>query len=111
MRNFKNGLRDGIPIGLGYISVSFTFGLQSVSSGLDWWQAVLISLTNLTSAGQFAGLDIMVRGGGFWVEMACAQLIINLRYALMSLSLSQKADSSVKGIRRCLQRCQADKPP
>ena len=102
MRNFKNGLRDGIPIGLGYISVSFTFGLQSVSSGLDWWQAVLISLTNLTSAGQFAGLDIMVRGGGFWVEMACAQLIINLRYALMSLSLSQKADSSVKGIHRWL---------
>lgn len=102
MTDFKKGLRDGIPIGLGYISVSFTFGLQSISSGLDWWQAVLISLTNLTSAGQFAGLDIMVRGGGFWVEMACAQLIINLRYALMSLSLSQKADSSVKGIHRWL---------
>lgn len=102
MTDFKKGLKDGIPICLGYISVSFTFGLQAVSSGLYWWQAVLISLTNLTSAGQFAGLDIMVRGGGFWVEMGCAQLIINLRYALMSLSLSQKADSSVKGIHRWL---------
>ncbi|WP_255882688.1 MULTISPECIES: AzlC family ABC transporter permease [unclassified Ruminococcus] len=102
MTDLKKGLRDGIPIGLGYISVSFTFGLQSIASGLNWWETVLVSLTNLTSAGQFAGLDIMVRGGGFWVEMACAQLIINLRYALMSLSLSQKTDKSVKGIHRWL---------
>lgn len=102
MRDFKNGLRDGIPIALGYISVSFTFGLQAVSSELYWWESVLISLTNLTSAGQFAGLDIMIRGGGFWVEMACAQLVINLRYSLMSLSLSQKADGSLRGIHRWL---------
>lgn len=100
MSNFKKGLKDGIPIALGYISVSFTFGLQAVSDDLSWWQAVLVSLTNLTSAGQFAGLDIMVRGGGFWFEMACTQFIINLRYALMSLSLSQKADESLKGIHR-----------
>lgn len=102
MTDFKKGLKDGIPIALGYISVSFTFGLQSVNSGLSWWQAVLISLTNLTSAGQFAGLDILIRGGGFWIEMACAQLVINMRYALMSLSLSQKTDESVKGIHRWL---------
>lgn len=102
MMDFKKGLRDGIPIALGYISVSFTFGLQAVSTGLTWWEAVLISMTNLTSAGQFAGLDIMIRGGGFWIEMACTQFIINLRYALMSLSLSQKTDNSVKGIHRWL---------
>ena len=102
MTEIKKGLKDGIPIALGYISVSFTFGLQSVHSGLSWWESVMISLTNLTSAGQFAGLDILVRGGGFWIEMACAQLIINLRYALMSLSLSQKADKSVRGIHRWL---------
>lgn len=102
MTELKKGLKDGIPIALGYISVSFTFGLQSVHSGLSWWESVMISLTNLTSAGQFAGLDILVRGGGFWIEMACAQLIINLRYALMSLSLSQKADKSVRGIHRWL---------
>ena len=53
-------------------------------------------------AGQFAGLDIMLSGGGFWIEMACAQFIINLRYALMSISLSQKADKSLSGIHRWL---------
>lgn len=98
MTDFKRGLKDGIPIALGYISVSFTFGLQAVSGNMTWWEAVLISLTNLTSAGQFAGLDIILRGSGFWFEMACTQFIINLRYALMSISLSQKTDESVKGV-------------
>lgn len=102
MSDFKKGLINGIPIALGYISVSFTFGLQAVSDGLMWWEAALISLTNLTSAGQFAGLNIMINGGGFWIEMACTQLVINLRYALMSLSLTQKADKSIKGIHRWL---------
>lgn len=87
--SFKQGLKDGIPIGLGYLAVSFTFGIMAVSGGLSTWQAVLISLTNLTSAGQFAGLDIIVAGGSYW-EMALTQLIINLRYCLMSFSLGQK---------------------
>ena len=86
MSNFRKGLRDGIPIALGYLSVSFTFGLQCISVGLNWWQAFLISLTNVTSAGQFAGLGIMTAGSGLF-EMACTQLVINMRYALMALSL------------------------
>lgn len=86
---FKRGVKDGIPIGLGYLAVSFTFGMMAVSGGLSIWQAVLISLTNLTSAGQFAGLDIIIMGGSYW-EMALTQLIINLRYCLMSFSLAQK---------------------
>lgn len=94
LKDFKWGMKNGIPIALGYVSVSFTFGLMAVSSGMSWWQAVLISMTNLTSAGQFAGLDIMIAGGAL-IEMALSQLIINLRYALMSLSLSQKVDSSL----------------
>ncbi|MDO4306387.1 MAG: AzlC family ABC transporter permease [Eubacteriales bacterium] len=87
--SFKRGLKDGVPIALGYFAVSFTFGMMAVSGGLSTGQAVLISLTNLTSAGQFAGLDIIVAGGSYW-EMALAQLIINLRYCLMSFSLAQK---------------------
>lgn len=87
--NFKQGITDGIPIALGYLAVSFTFGMMAVQGGLTIWQAVLISLTNLTSAGQFAGLDIIIAGGSLW-EMALTQLIINLRYCLMSFSLSQK---------------------
>ena len=86
---FKQGLRDGVPIALGYFAVSFTFGMMAVSGGMTAGQAVLISLTNLTSAGQFAGLDIILAGGSFW-EMALTQLVINLRYCLMSFSLSQK---------------------
>ena len=87
--SFKQGITDGIPIALGYLAVSFTFGMMAVQGGLSIWQAVLISLTNLTSAGQFAGLDIIIAGGSLW-EMALTQLIINLRYCLMSFSLSQK---------------------
>ncbi|MDD7402522.1 MAG: AzlC family ABC transporter permease [Butyribacter sp.] len=94
MREIKQGLKDGIPIALGYLSVSFTFGLMAVSAGMTWWQAVLISMVNLTSAGQFAGLEIMVTGGTL-IEMALSQLVINLRYALMSLSLSQKVDKTL----------------
>ena len=87
--SFKQGITDGIPIALGYLAVSFTFGMMAVQGGLTIWQAVLISLTNLTSAGQFAGLDIIIAGGSLW-EIALTQLIINLRYCLMSFSLSQK---------------------
>ena len=74
--SFKQGITDGIPIALGYLAVSFTFGMMAVQGGLTIWQAVLISLTNLTSAGQFAGLDIIIAGGSLW-EIALTQLIIN----------------------------------
>lgn len=94
VKSFKKGLKDGIPIGLGYFAVSFTFGMMAVSGGLTTWQAVLISLTNLTSAGQFAGLDIIIMRGSYW-EMALTQLVINLRYCLMSFSLSQKLQRDV----------------
>lgn len=91
---FKQGLHDGVPIALGYFAVSFTFGMMAVSGGLTAGQAVLISLTNLTSAGQFAGLDIILAYGSLW-EMALTQLIINLRYCLMSFSLSQKLERGI----------------
>ena len=97
--NFKDGLRDGIPIGLGYLAVSFAFGILAVEKGLTTFQAVLISLTNLTSAGQFAGLTIMAEAGTL-IEMALSQFIINLRYMLMSISLSQKVEEDFQGIWR-----------
>lgn len=88
---FKQGLIDGIPIALGYIAVSFTFGILAKESGLTTFQAVLLSLTNLTSAGQFAGLGIITASASY-IEMAFTQLVINLRYCLMSCALSQKLD-------------------
>ena len=91
---FKKGIVHGLPICFGYFSVAFAFGIFAVSNGLTALEAVLISLTNVTSAGQLAGVPIIAAGGTL-VEMAASQLVINLRYALMSVSLSQKLDDSM----------------
>lgn len=98
---FTKGLIDGVPIALGYLSVSFGFGILAVRSGLTTLISVLISAVNLTSAGQAAGIAIIAAGGSYF-EMALTQLIINLRYGLMSLSLSQKLDSTFNNPRRLL---------
>ena len=98
---FSKGMMDGIPIALGYLSVSFGFGITAVRADLSVLTATVISLCNLTSAGQAAGVAIMAAGGSF-VEMALTQLVINLRYGLMSLSLSQKLDESFNTPRRLL---------
>ena len=94
MKQYLKGLRHGVPIAVGYLSVSFAFGIQATSSGLTSIQAILISLFNVTSAGQLAGLQLMVSSAGL-IEMMLTQLTINLRYALMSLSLSQKLDKTM----------------
>ncbi len=100
-KDFKDGIKAGLPIGLGYLSVSFTFGIMAASKGLFWWQAVLISLTCLTSAGQLAGIGIMIMPGHY-LEMLISQLTINVRYSFMSVSLAQKVEKPFKGIYRWL---------
>ncbi len=95
------GIKDGIPIAIGYFSVSFTFGMLAVKSGISIFQSVLISLLNLTSAGQFAGIN-MIFSQASVVEMILTQFVINIRYSLMSLSLSQKLDASVRGRERLI---------
>ena len=92
--SFSQGVRDGIPIALGYLAVSFSFGIAAVNKGLSTLTAVLISATNLTSAGQFAGIEI-IAAGGLLIELIITQLIINLRYSVMSISLSQKVDKTM----------------
>lgn len=87
--DFIQGIKHGIPIALGYFPVSFGFGIMAVRMGLSPLAAVMISVTNLTSAGQAAGVSVIAAGGTL-IEMALTQLIINIRYALMGLSLSQK---------------------
>ncbi len=98
---YLTGFKDGLPIALGYLSVSFTFGITAVGMGIPPLAAVLISMTNLTSAGQLAGVTIISAGGGF-LETALAQFIINLRYALMSLSLSQKLNGKYSTLHRII---------
>ena len=92
-RQFLTGMRHGIPIALGYLSVSFGFGILAVRLGLPALTSVIISAANLTSAGQAAGVGIIAAGGTL-VEMALTQLVINIRYALMAMSLSQRLDPS-----------------
>jgi len=96
---YTYGLKKGIPIALGYLSVSFGFGISAVGSGLNPFQAIIISLTNLTSAGQQAGIAIMAALGTV-IEMILAQFVINLRYSLMAIALSQKLHGSFTLIHR-----------
>ena len=91
---YKNGVHTGLPVGLGYFSVSFGFGAMAVAQGLKALDATLISATNLTSAGQFAGLTLIVAMGTLW-EMIVTQIVINSRYSLMSLALSQRMGEKI----------------
>lgn len=90
---FKKGVIHGFPVFLGYLSVSFGIGISAVASGLTPLEATVISATNLTSAGQVAGIGIIAQMGSV-IEMILSQFIINLRYALMGISLSQRTDAS-----------------
>ena len=92
-KDFTKGMRHGVPIMLGYLSVSFGFGILAIQKNLSILAAVGISVTNLTSAGQVAGVEVIAAAGSL-MEMILCQIVINLRYSLMSLSLSQKLDES-----------------
>ena len=98
---FHNGITDSIPIALGYLSVSIGFGISAATAGMSPIIAILISLTNMTSAGQVAGVGVILAAGSF-IEMALTQLTINLRYSLMSISLSQKLDSNFNFFHRAV---------
>ncbi len=94
LNEIKEGIKDGIPIALGYFSVSVAFGVSAVGAGVPWWGASLISLTNLTSAGQKAGVDVMAVGGSILL-IVLTTLIINMRYFLMGVSMSQKVEEKM----------------
>lgn len=99
--DFSYGLKQGIPIALGYVPVSFTFGVMAVSGGIPVWIAILISLTNLTSAGQFAGTNLIISGEPLF-EIALTTFVINIRYLLMSFSLSQRIAPGTSLLKRCI---------
>ena len=93
-REFCAGMKAGIPVCIGYFSVSVGFGAMAIAQGLTIWQAILISASNLTSAGQFAGLTVIAAGAAI-IEMILMQVVINSRYALMSLALGQRLGPDV----------------
>ncbi|NLC18860.1 MAG: AzlC family ABC transporter permease [Clostridiales bacterium] len=99
--DFIHGLKQGMPIAMGYVPVSFTFGLMAVAGGLPAWLAFVISLTNLTSAGQFAGTNLIIAGAGY-LEIALTTFVINIRYMLMSLSLTQRLEKGMTLAKRLM---------
>jgi len=98
---YRTGVKRGLPVGVGYFSVSFGFGAMAAAQGIKALDATLISITNLTSAGQFAGLTLMVAAAGLW-ELILTMLVINSRYALMSLALSQRMGQKIGILPRLL---------
>lgn len=100
-RWFLRGLRDGVPIGLGYFAVAFALGIKAVGAGITALEATLMSLFNLTSAGEAAAIAL-IGVGTTYVELAFTQLVINMRYLLMSCSLSQKIDGKTPLLHRFL---------
>lgn len=100
-QEYTLGVRRGLPVGLGYFSVSFGFGAMAVAQGVRALDATLISAVNLTSAGQFAGLTLIVAMGSLW-EMVMTQIVINSRYSLMSLALAQRMGQRIGFLPRLL---------
>lgn len=98
---YVQGVHTGLPVGMGYFSVSFGFGAMAAAQGIKALDAALISISNLTSAGQFAGLTLIVAAATLW-EMVLTQLVINSRYALMSLALSQRMGERIGFLPRLL---------
>lgn len=98
---YIRGIRDGIPIALGYLAVSFSLGIAAGNLGMKAFSAALMSFTNVTSAGEFAGLSLMAAGAAY-MEVAGTQFIINLRYCLMSCALSQKLSPKIPFFHRLL---------
>ena len=90
-RWYKKGIRDGMPIALGYFAVSFTLGIAAKNAGLTAFQAMLTSILNNASAGEFAGFTLIAAGSGY-LEMAIMEFVANARYLLMSCALTQKLD-------------------
>ena len=89
---FSNGMRDGIPIATGYFAVSFTLGIAAKNAGFTPLLAMIVSMTNNASAGEYAGFTLISQNAGY-LELALMILVANARYLLMSCALSQKLDS------------------
>lgn len=84
-----DGIRDGVPIAMGYFAVAFSLGIAGRNAGLAPWQGFLISVLNHASAGEYAGITAIAAMAPYW-ELALTILITNARYLLMSCALSQK---------------------
>lgn len=102
---FRQGVKDGFPVGLGYFFVAISFGLAFSGGNYPAWFPVLLSATNLSGTGQFAAANLLNAAGATLIEVAFTVFTVNLRYFLMSVALSQKLSSNVKGWQRFIIAC------
>lgn len=86
---FLRGMKDGIPIGLGYLAVSFSLGIAAKNAGLTPFQGFLASLLCNASAGEYVGFTL-IAASATYLEIALATLVANARYLLMSCAMSQR---------------------
>lgn len=86
---FLRGMKDGLPIGLGYLAVSFALGIAAKNAGMTAFQGFLMSWLGMASAGEYAAITVIGAAGSYW-EMAAVTLVANARYLLMSFALSQR---------------------
>lgn len=98
---YKRGIKDGIPIALGYFAVAFTLGIVAKNSGLSATQALIATGLTNASAGAYAAFTVIAEDSGY-LQMALTQLIVNARYLLMAFALSQKLAPKTSTIHRCL---------
>ena len=100
-KDYLDGLRDGLPIGLGYFAVAFSLGIAARGAGLSAWQGLIASLLCNASAGEYA-LFTLIGAGASYLELALVTLITNARYLLMSCALSQRISPQMKNYHRYL---------
>ena len=100
-KEFSDGFRDGIPIGLGYFAVSFALGIAMKNAGMNALQGFFMSFFNLASAGEYAGTQVILSNGSYF-QMATMTLVANARYLLMSCALSQHISEDTSLVHRCL---------
>lgn len=98
-KQFLRGMRDGVPIGLGYFAVAFALGISAGNAGMNWFQSGLMSALMVASAGEYGAITVIAAAGSL-VEMMVTTIIVNMRYLLMSCALSQKVDKSRSFIHR-----------
>ncbi|MCR5263486.1 MAG: AzlC family ABC transporter permease [Clostridiales bacterium] len=92
--SFAQGVKDALPICFGYLSVSLAFGMIAAGKGMPAWAAELFAVTCVSGTGQFVGVNLMSAGAAL-IELLCTLAVINARYLLMSVSLSQKLPMSL----------------
>lgn len=101
MKAFRQGMRDGIPIGIGYLAVSFSLGIAARNAGLTPFQGFLTSFLVNASAGEYAGFTL-IAAGGTYLEMVVMTLVVNARYLLMSCAMSQRVKPELPWYHRLL---------